>query len=322
MRNFKYNENNIYFFFKLNMLKILFYRIRKESNNPTSFFQLNILFLAISLMIISCSNIVYNPTKETYYSPKRIGFLKRDIQMKTSDGNTITGWSIYPKSNFNNTVVLQLHGNGENQSSHFLSLVWMVNYGYELVTYDYRGYGNSTGKPERSLIHQDTLEFISLIHKDCVQKNKKLILYGQSMGGAIALRVIPDLKDKSRLVLVIVEGSFISYRKVVRSFLKNIIFEPFPFLLSYLIPNQYSPEEVIDKISPLPVIVVHELEDPIVPFENGKELFKNLEQPKQFWEIRSSGHIQWMQMGRNPNAIKLIHLLNQFVQEENGDLIH
>lgn len=300
---------------------MIFYNLLRTNSSLFQEFQLKNLLIVV-VFTLNCSNIIYNPTKNIYYSPERMGFSKKDIYMKTSDGTTITGWNILPKSNSNNTVVLQLHGNGENQSSHFLSLVWMVNYGYELVTYDYRGYGSSTGKPDQSLIHKDTIDFISLVHRDCVQNNKKLILYGQSLGGAIALRVIPDLKDKSKLVLVIVEGSFFSYRKVARSILKNLIFEPFPFLLSYFIPNYYSPEETIDKISPLPVLVIHELEDPVVPFENGKEVFKNLESPKQFWEIRSSGHIQWMQMGRSPNAIKFIQLLNQYIQEENEDLIH
>lgn len=307
------------------LIKLLFNLYQLKARNGKHRFMIRIFHLficSIPLFTLSCSHLVYRPSKDIYMLPERIGFKKKDIQMTTSDGTLLTGWNIYPMSHSKNTVVLQLHGNGGNQTSHFLSLVWMVNYGYELVTYDYRGYGQSTGSPDRELIQKDTVEFITQIHKDCITQNKNLIIYGQSLGGAIALRVIPELKDKTNLVLLIVEGSFSSYRKVSRSKFKNIIFEPFPFLFSYLISNDYSPEEKIKMISPTPVIVIHELEDPIVPFENGKEVFKLLDDPKQLWEIRSSGHIQWMNMGRSPNALKFISLLDQYIQQNQEDLIH
>lgn len=302
-----WNNFRFYFFLGFDFKKIfsLFQKIH--------FFSL----LLLCGIHFKCSHLVYNPTKEIYYNPEKIGYEKKEIQHTTKDGIILTGWRIKEKykTNKKDTVVLQLHGNGENHSSHFLSLVWLVNFGYELVTYDYRGYGKSTGEPERESIHRDTVEYIEKIHRDCVEQNKKLIIYGQSLGGAIAMRAVPELNDKSNLVLLIVEGTFSSYRKVTRSILKKTIIEPFPFLLSLLISDNFSPIENIRSISPLPVIVIHELDDPIIPFENGKDVFKNLEDPKQFWEVNSGGHIRWMQMGRSPNALKFLSLLNKYVSD-------
>ncbi|MCB1142806.1 MAG: alpha/beta hydrolase [Leptospiraceae bacterium] len=274
-----------------------------------------IIFFFSFFFILNCSNFLYSPTREKYFDPKEFGYQTSEIELKAEDGIHTYGTLITSKnqSNSKNTVILLFNGNGENQSSHFLSLVWMVDRGYDLVTYDYRGYGRSEGKPNPGDINSDVVKFIENISLYCKINRKNLILYGQSLGGAITMRALADVKDKSLIKLVIIEGSFTSYRKVARTILRKNIFPPLHYLLSFFVTDSYSPEEKISEISPIPLIVIHETEDPIVPFENGKSIFQLANDPKQFWEVRSDGHIRWMNMGRDPNAQKFLELLNRFI---------
>jgi uncharacterized protein len=279
------------------------------------------LFIPLILHLLNCSFFLYSPTKELYFDATQLGYNKEEIEIVGKDGIITYGYLIsskIPKVS-KNTVILLFNGNGENQSSHFLSLVWMVDHGYELATYDYRGYGKSNGNPDPESIHHDALQYLNNILTYCKINRKNLIVYGQSLGGAIAMRALIDLKDRRNLKLVIIEGSFSSYRKVARSILRKNIFPPLHYLLSFFVTDDYSPGERISEISPTPMIVIHELEDPVVPFENGMDVFRLAKDKKQFWEVRSDGHIKWMEMGRNPNAKKFLELVDTFLLMEVSD---
>ncbi len=200
-------------------------------------------------------------------------------------------------------------------TSHFLSLVWLVDHGYDLFTYDYRGYGQTKGDPTPSVVNQDSVKVIQYVLDYCKKKKKKLIIYGQSLGGAVAMRALNDVPEKSEIILVMIDGSFASYRQVAKSILSKQLILPLPFILSWFVSNSYSPADYISKITPIPMIIVHGTDDNIVPFENGKEVFRLAEQPKQFWEIRGAGHVDWMNFGRAKNAKKFVSLLNDMVDQ-------
>ncbi|MDX1959776.1 MAG: alpha/beta hydrolase [Leptospiraceae bacterium] len=264
-----------------------------------------------------CSSVLYQPKKEELMNPEKLGFKKSEEFFTTSDKTKLNLWFIKPDEQEanKNAVILQFHGNGENMSSHFISLVWLVNHGYELVTYDYRGYGKSEGSPNPKEINSDSVEVINYVISYCKKNNKKLIIYAQSLGGAIAARALSEVKDKSLISIVIFEGTFSDYKEVANSILRKQIIQPFPYLLSLFVSNSYSPKDYFEKISPIPIVVIHETEDPVVPFENGKEVFRLSKDPKQFWSVTGQGHIRWMLMGRSPNAKKFRELLDQLISE-------
>jgi uncharacterized protein len=277
------------------------------------------IFLFFVLFFWQCSSVFYHPESKTYFEPETFGLKKTETFLNTPDNQKIHTWLITPEQSKNrNVVIFQLHGNGENMSSHFISLAWLVNHGYELFTYDYRGYGQSTGDPSPKNVNMDTVLVFNHIVDYCKKHNKKLILYGQSLGGAISVRALEDVKSKEPLRLVILEGTFSSYSMVTRTMLKPKIFEPIPWIASKIVDNSYSPEEFFKKIAPIPTLIIHEQFDPVVPFDNGKEVFRLTAQPKQFWTVKSDGHIRWMEMGRNPNAKKFVELLNKMMEDREG----
>ena len=54
-------------------------------------------------------------------------------------------------------MVLFLHGNAENISTHIGSVYWLPEQGYEVVLLDYRGYGRSEGVPQLGRMLDDVL---------------------------------------------------------------------------------------------------------------------------------------------------------------------
>ncbi|MCG6168520.1 alpha/beta hydrolase [Leptospira sanjuanensis] len=270
-----------------------------------------------TLLFLSCSSLFYQPTQERYWNPNAFGFSYKEEDFHTIDGETLKFWRIGPKYDKPKGVVLQFHGNGENRTSHFISLVWLVNQGYELVAFDYRGYLDSTGAAEREKIHEDSIALIRKELEFSKLRNLPLIVYGQSLGGAIAARAVSEIENKSGILLLVLDGSFASYRQVFRGVLKNVFFAPIDLIFAIFMDDDLSPGETLHKISPVPILIVHGTADPIVPYENGLELFRLAKDPKWFWEVRGGGHVDWMALGNSKESKNFLIFLDSLVRNFN-----
>lgn len=251
-----------------------------------------------------------------FSEPRWKGFDYRLVTFNAADGTKLFGWyfpavpSSYepgPKRG----IVIQFHGNAENMSSHYAFLSWVTRHGYDFFTFDYRGYGGSEGSPSPAGVHQDAIAAIRTVIESHPQGS--LALYGQSLGGAILLRALADLREpeiRSRVCSVIVEGSFANYKRQARRTMANHwfswIFQP---LGALLVSNEYAPEDFISLIAPLPLLVIHGTEDSAVTFENGEEIYALAKDPKEFWRIEGGKHLDTMVLEDGVYQKKLINYL-------------
>ena len=79
----------------------------------------------------------------------------KDIRFESADGVPLHGWLLCPRKESPRGTILFLHGNAENISTHVQSVLWIVDAGYEVFAFDYRGYGWSGGKPDIPGVHRD-----------------------------------------------------------------------------------------------------------------------------------------------------------------------
>src|SRR5690348_6616855 len=103
--------------------------------------------LLLLLALPSCGRYFYFPDHAFYYPPDKNGYDPDDIWFKSGDGNDLHGWFFYATTKPAKGTIVQFHGNSQNISSHYASLVWLTRQGYNLFTFDYRGYGDSPGEP-------------------------------------------------------------------------------------------------------------------------------------------------------------------------------
>ena len=216
------------------------------------------------------SSMYYHPDARTYFTPQELGFHYQEFTLETADGQSLKAWRIPAKRP--HATIIQFHGNAQNMSAHFASLVWLVNFGFNLITFDYRGYGASTGEPDPAGLHADALRALRFAQNTVLQDRTPLIVYGQSLGGAVALRAVPEMRGLPRPAAVVIEGSFASYRAVGAEKMDQWCFPPVPKMLSHLLDERYSPRESVARIAPLPLIIVHGTHDGIVPFHHGQEV--------------------------------------------------
>jgi fermentation-respiration switch protein FrsA (DUF1100 family) len=252
--------------------------------------------LLLLLTITGCSNLTslfFYPQKQYLRTPADIHLDYETVRMQAADKTQLTSWFLPAQrsGDFNNAspIVLFLHGNAENISTHIGSVYWLPEQGVNVFLLDYRGYGQSQGEPFIPAIFQDVEA--SLIWLRQRFPKRKIYILGQSIGSAIATTSMALLNEKYQVSGLILDASFTGYRDIAQhvTLATPITWIMWPF--TWLLPTQWDPVKHIANISPKPILMFHSQGDGILPYELGRELYDLAQQPKA-WIETEGGHIQ------------------------------
>ncbi len=246
----------------------------------------------VLLMLIcsGCSNLLYHPTHVVHYEPSQLKLSPEDIEIEVDNDIRVHGW--YLKTDFKKPkgVIVFFHGNAQNITSHYVSLSWVLKEGYDYFIWDYRSYGKSHGNPTPQNTVEDGKKIIQFIYER--NPNLPLFVFAQSLGGAVAMRAVVDLQGSIPIRALIVDSTFQSYQSVARDLLSRgwltWIIQPLAYLV---MSDKYAPEGKIDRISPIPLMVIHGTSDQVISYKFGEEVFKEAKDPKEFVRIENGQHI-------------------------------
>jgi uncharacterized protein len=250
------------------------------------------LLLIFLLCCTGCESLFFYPRKQLVDNPVAQLFSPKDIRFKAPDGVGLHGWFFSAGPNAKGTVLV-LHGNAENLSTHVNSVLWLVKGGFNLFIFDYRGYGRSEGIPSIPGVHLDAQAALMTLLAMPEVDGKQVVILGQSLGGAISVYTVANFLQKERIAALVIDSAFSSYRGIARDKLaEHFITWPFQYPLSLFFNDAYSPAQWIKKASPVPILILHGEQDPVVPIRHGRILYETAVQPKEFWETTAPGHIQ------------------------------
>lgn len=243
------------------------------------------IILLFLLIMSGCTELLFFPHKKIVRVPSDIGLAYENIYLTAEDGTALRGWWLPAKAKPKGSIYF-LHGNAENISTHIGSVFWLPEAGYNVFLLDYRGYGLSEGVPVLPEVFQDIdagmLWFVDKT-KNTTTPN---FMLAQSIGATLGIYYVATHIDASRFLDgLIVDAPLSSYRDIAREKLADFwLTWPIQYPASWLLPERYSPDQVISGLSPLPLLMFHSRDDQVIPYHHSQLLFELAKQPKQLVE--------------------------------------
>jgi abhydrolase domain-containing protein 17 len=192
------------------------------------------------------------------------------LKLTTTNGDRIS--AIYLPNPTATYTLLYAHGNAEDLGNILPILENLRAIGFAVLSYDYRGYGTSEGKPSERNAYQDINTAYQYLTQTLGIPATQIIAYGRSVGGGSAI----DLASRQSLGGLVVESSFITAFRVMTRI------PIFPF-------DKFANITKIDRVK-CPVLVMHGTADEVIPFWHGQQLFEAVQTPKQALWVESAGH--------------------------------
>lgn len=259
------------------------------------------LILSTAFFLTACSGLtglLFYPQSQYLRTPADVELEYEQVSFKANDGIELSSWflpakkttALLEKQNDNNSpIVLFLHGNAENISTHIGSVYWLPERGVDVFLLDYRGFGHSKGSPFIPAVLQDVEASLLWLRQRFPER--PIYILGQSIGAAIATTSMALFEEEYAVNGLILDASLTGYRDIAQHVISQSFITWPVWPLTWLLPTQWDPIDHIDKISAKPLLMFHSQGDAVLPYDDGYRLFEKAVEPKQWYDSKG-GHIQ------------------------------
>jgi pimeloyl-ACP methyl ester carboxylesterase len=229
----------------------------------------------------------YRPTDLIYAHPEDFELTYEPV-LFTSAGRQLHGWFFPAGADAKGTIV-HCHGNAGNITGHFQYVAWMPASGWNVLCFDYRGFGQSEGSSSRPGTIADAHAAIDYVQSREDLEGTRVMLFGQSLGGAIAVVTAADRKD---LCGVAVEGAFSDYRLEASFICRKSLLWWFGASIAgrLLIAPGCDPIDYVARIAPTPTFFITGTADSTCDYRQTLDLHRAACAPKSLWVINDGAH--------------------------------
>jgi len=256
--------------------------IKKKLRRPMLIIIITIAgtYLVLCLLLFFFQNrFVFVPKRNIYNTPAAYKLAYDDLTLKTGDGNTVNAW--YIPTNKAEYTILFCHGNAGNLGNRIESIDFFHRHGFNVMIFDYPGYGKSSGTPSDKNVIDSAEVAWKYLTEDRKTPENKIIVIGRSLGGAPA----SHLAAKYKPAMLCSEAAFISAKEVGRDIM--------PILPTSLLCRVNLPTGKNIAKANCPVLIIHSPDDEIIKYRHGKALFKLAPDPKEFHSLPGGHNDCW-----------------------------
>jgi pimeloyl-ACP methyl ester carboxylesterase len=222
------------------------------------------------------NSLLYFPSRAIVETPDRAGLAYRDLGLETDDGERLHGWWIDTRRDPLGHLLL-CHGNAGNVGDRVLHAALLTATGFDVLVFDYRGYGRSSGRPSEEGTYRDARAALTCLLEQPGVDPARVFYLGESIGGAVAV----DLALKRPPAGLVLLSAFTGVRELGRVH--------YPFVPAALVPDAYPTLRRMNELR-APILVLHGDRDDIVPLSHGRALFEAAPGPKRMHVFRGLGH--------------------------------
>jgi alpha-beta hydrolase superfamily lysophospholipase len=231
--------------------------------------------IATSLLYVLQEKLIFLPTKLDKRHQYSFSVPFEEFFLEASDGAQLN--ALHFKRPDPKGVIVYFHGNAGDLSRWGEIALFFVEQNYDVIIMDYRTYGKSTG----NLTEENLFSDAELFYKYALNRypEKEIIVYGRSLGAAIATNVASKNEPKK----LILETPFYNLHDVAKN---RFSFLPVKQLLKF----EFASNAYIKKVKS-PIVIFHGTQDEVVPYPSGRKLFGAISgEQKKFYTIQNGGH--------------------------------
>ena len=195
--------------------------------------------------------------------------------MRPRTGERLHGWWIGAETESLGHLLL-CHGNAGNVGDRVVHAALLTAAGFDVLLFDYRGYGRSSGRPNEDGTYRDARAALCLLEQAGVDP-RRVVYLGESLGGAVAVDLALERSPAGMVLL----SAFTGVRALGRLH--------YPLVPPVLVPDAYPTLRRIRELR-APLLVLHGECDEIVPLSQGRALFEAAPGSKRMHVFPGVGH--------------------------------
>ena len=229
------------------------------------------------------------------FTPWELGVPFEALSFASADGLRLSGWWL--PQEVSRGIVIGCHGHGGRKDDMLGIGTNLWRAGYSVLLFDFRGRGESDPWPQ-TLISREVDDLRAAIA--CAREREpraRLGVIGFSMGAAVALLATAE---ESGIAAVVADSSFTSGRAVVTHGVRSVLrVSPTILVLAAdeVLHRRHGyrfsharPIDVVGRIAPRPVFVIHGASDTTVPVEHAHQLYAAAGEPRELWVVPGVEH--------------------------------
>lgn len=248
------------------------------------FYKKIVIISGILAVLLFCSILLKDKAESLFFYPDSVDYggapVQQDLEfeivtIESSDGVQLNGWFVPAVINEERMqdaklakgTVIHVHGNAANITSHWSLISWLPKAGYNVLTFDYRGYGQSDPiLPTIEGLYKDTTAVMNYaLNREDIQASNIFVL-GQSLGGNNALAALAKmpLAQKNKICSAVIDSTFYSYSAIANDKLSGS---------GILLGNEYSANNSLVELHDLPILFLHGKADQVIPYQHSEQLY-------------------------------------------------
>jgi len=245
-------------------------------------FSIIILVIVISYVGITITlyifqrNLMYHPT-ENNYSGDQLKVKIEKVKITTEDNLELLGW-YHEKDLKKFKTILYLHGNAGSLDNRIHKINNFQYMDINFLLLSWRGFSKNKGVPTEEGLYKDAIGAVKWLNQKGITKDN-IIIYGESLGSGVTI----EIAQNENFAGIILESPFTSMIEAGK--------DKYPiFPISLLLKDKYESNKKIKNIIS-PILIMHGMEDKIVPFWMGEKMFQLANEPKYSYFSKYDDHM-------------------------------
>lgn len=244
------------------------------------FYQMRIMMIII-VIILSLSGLLFLFQEHLIFFPQKLSpghtyqfdYDFNEVNYQVEEGVTVNALHFKVKNPVG--IVFYSHGNAGNLSNWGLIAEDFLSHNYDVLIYDYRSYGKSSGKLSEQNLYKDA----DYIYRDLLKtfNEKRIVVYGRSIGTGVAAYVASQHNPS----LLILESPYYNMADLVKSII--------PVIPAFLLRYKFRIDKMIGQVK-CPVLIFHGTRDEVIYYGSSLKLKKHFKSSDRLVTIEGGNH--------------------------------